>query len=103
MSRDLPPAYQALKVTAYPQQEAGRYRFGADQGKATYNVFCASCHGLAGAGGANAPSLVAEARGKDLGEVIRWIKNPAPPMPKLSPPLTDGEVDAVARYIEGLR
>jgi alcohol dehydrogenase (cytochrome c) len=103
MTTGLEPSYQATKVAAFPPEEAGRLRFGVDQGKAIYSVFCASCHGMGGKGGAGAPALQDEASRKSLDEVIQWIKNPAPPMPKLSPPLMDSEVDAVGRYVEQLK
>jgi hypothetical protein len=36
-------------------------------------------------------------------EMVAWLKNPAPPMPKLAPPMSGPEVDAVARYVESLK
>lgn len=92
-----------VHVKAFPAEEAGRSRFGVDQGKAIYNVFCASCHGMSGKGGAESPPLQDESSRKSLPQIVEWIKNPAPPMPKLSPPLMDAEVDAVARYVGQLK
>ena len=38
---------------------------------------------------------------KDHGQLIAWIKDPLPPMPKLYPvPLTDDDIEATARYVE---
>jgi hypothetical protein len=40
---------------------------------------------------------------KDLDAAVAWIKNPAPPMPKLYPsPLSDRDVEDVAAFIEKL-
>jgi mono/diheme cytochrome c family protein len=100
MTTGLNAADEPTKVTAFPAAESGRLSFGADQGKAIYGVFCANCHGMGGHGGGSAPALQDESTRKNLQEVIEWIKNPAPPMPKLSPPLMDNEVEAVARYVE---
>ena len=98
----LEPSHAPAHVTAFPPEEAGRHRFGADQGRAIYNVFCASCHGIGGRGGENAPVLAGEANRRNLDAVVQLVKNPTPPMPKLAPPLMDSEVDAVARYVEQL-
>ena len=103
MTTGLGEHHAAVHVKAFPAQEAGRSRFGADQGRAVYNVFCASCHGMGGKGGAQAPALQDEITRKSLAQIVEWIKNPAPPMPKLSPPLMDAEVDAVARYLGNLK
>jgi hypothetical protein len=35
--------------------------------------------------------------------LVEWIKNPAPPMPKMVPPITNSEVEAIAQYVEQLR
>ena len=90
-------------VVAYPAAESGRVSFGTDQGKVTYNVFCASCHGVGGRGGGAAPPLVDESSRKSVEAIAQWIRDPAPPMPKLSPPLMQSEVEAVARYVGQLR
>ena len=39
----------------------------------------------------------------DVDALVAWIKNPAPPMPKMVPPMTYTEVDAVARYVEQMK
>lgn len=99
MTTDLPAKYQVVKVAAYPPEGAGRRRYGSDQGRATYSVSCAYCHGMKGQGGETAPALTDIGSRKTVGELAQWIRDPAPPMPKLSPPLTDSDSEAVARYI----
>jgi mono/diheme cytochrome c family protein len=75
---------------------------GADHGAQLYAANCASCHGAQGQGGFG-PSLHNEHSRKDLGAAAAWIKNPAPPMPKLYPsPLSDRDVEDVAAFIEKL-
>jgi alcohol dehydrogenase (cytochrome c) len=87
------------QVVAYPAAEANRVSFGTDQGKVTFNVFCASCHGVEGKGGGSAPALIDESKRKSIEAIAQWIRDPAPPMPKLAPPLMESEVEAVARYV----
>jgi alcohol dehydrogenase (cytochrome c) len=99
MTLGLDSAYQPVKIAAVPPEEANR-GFGIDQSKVKYNAFCAACHGPEGRGGEGGPSLQNESSRKDFAAVVAWIKNPAPPMPKLVPPMTNSEVEAVARYIE---
>jgi alcohol dehydrogenase (cytochrome c) len=99
MSLGVDPKIAPREVIAYPPGEAGRVRFGADQGKSTFNLFCANCHGVGGRGGGSAPSLVDEGSRKSIEAIAQWIRDPPPPMPKLSPPLMESEVDAVARYV----
>jgi mono/diheme cytochrome c family protein len=74
----------------------------ADHGAQVYAASCASCHGAQGQGGFG-PSLHNEHSRKDLDAAVAWIKNPAPPMPKLYPsPLSDRDVQDVAAFIEKL-
>jgi hypothetical protein len=35
--------------------------------------------------------------------MIEWIKHPAAPMPSMSPPLSNSEVEEVADYVLGLK
>ena len=54
-------------------------------------------------GAVAAPALKSERQRKNLAQAITWIENPAPPMPKLYPnPLSQSQVEAVAKYIETL-
>ncbi|GAC1299722.1 MAG: hypothetical protein NVSMB19_04640 [Vulcanimicrobiaceae bacterium] len=72
-------------------------------GMAIFGQNCSSCHGAAGAGGGIGPSLKGEKSRKDTAAAIAWIKNPAPPMPKLYPaPLNESDVADVAAYVESL-
>ncbi|GAC1312621.1 MAG: hypothetical protein NVSMB21_23350 [Vulcanimicrobiaceae bacterium] len=75
----------------------------AKHGMAIFGQNCSSCHGAAGAGGGIGPSLKGEKARKDTTAAIAWIKNPAPPMPKLYPaPLNESDVADVAAYVESL-
>jgi mono/diheme cytochrome c family protein len=71
-------------------------------GSSIFAANCASCHGAAGQGGFG-PSLKNEQSRKDLAATVRWIENPAPPMPKLYPsPLSETDVADVAAFVERL-
>jgi len=71
-------------------------------GSAIFGQNCSGCHGVNGAGGSG-PKLVGEKGRKDYNAAITWIKNPAPPMPKLYPaPLNESDVADVAAYVESL-
>jgi mono/diheme cytochrome c family protein len=75
---------------------------GGERGAQLYAANCASCHGAQGQGGFG-PPLHNERSRKDLDAAAAWIKNPAPPMPKLYPsPLSDRDVEDVAAFIEKL-
>jgi alcohol dehydrogenase (cytochrome c) len=102
LATGLPQDYQAVKINAVPPHETGR-PFGLDQGKAVYTAYCGGCHGPRGMGGESGPPLTNEASRKDLAALKAWISNPLPPMPKLSPPMTDSEVDQVAGYVMTLK
>jgi len=72
------------------------------RGAEVYAANCALCHGASGQGGSG-PPLIGERSRKDTSAVITFIKNPGPPMPKLYPGiLNDGDVAAVAAYLETL-
>jgi mono/diheme cytochrome c family protein len=74
----------------------------AAHGGTVFAANCASCHGAAGQGGFG-PSLKNEKSRKDLAAAVRWIKDPAPPMPKLYPsPLSEKDVSDVAAFVESL-
>lgn len=73
------------------------------RGAAVFAQNCAACHGATGAGGAG-PALKNERTRKSLDAVQAWIRNPAPPMPKLYPgALSAQDVADVAGFIETLR
>jgi len=72
------------------------------KGRQIYTANCAACHGANGQGGFG-PSLRGEKSRKNTAAAIAWIKNPAPPMPKLYPSvLSEKDVENVAAYIESL-
>jgi mono/diheme cytochrome c family protein len=75
----------------------------AARGKTLFAQNCAACHGATGQGGTG-PPLKNEAARKDLAETETWIKNPAPPMPKLFPqPLSAKDVADVAAFVQSLK
>lgn len=75
----------------------------AKHGAAIFSQNCSSCHGANGTGGGIGPKLVGEKSRKNDAAAIAWIKNPAPPMPKLYPaPLNESDVADVAAYVESL-
>jgi mono/diheme cytochrome c family protein len=68
-------------------------------GRVVFNAYCLKCHGSAPIG----PPLGNEKSRKDLAATVEWIKNPAPPMPKLFPaPLSEQDVNDVAAYVQTL-
>jgi mono/diheme cytochrome c family protein len=77
----------------FPGVEAGNPANGA----ALFGANCASCHGAAGVGG-DSPSLAGLAK-VDTPSYFAWqIKDPAPPMPRLT--LTDKQIADLAAYLE---
>ncbi|MGH8362730.1 MAG: c-type cytochrome, partial [Gammaproteobacteria bacterium] len=84
-------------------QPGGGGPVSANRGQQIFAANCSVCHGAHGEGGVG-PSLQDEAARKNLDEVIAWIKDPKPPMPKLYPrPLSEADVQAVAAYVETLK
>jgi ubiquinol-cytochrome c reductase cytochrome c subunit len=74
----------------------------APHGAVVYSANCASCHGATGQGGIG-PVLKNESARKDTAAATAFIKNPSPGMPKLYPGiLSEGDVAAVAAYVETL-
>lgn len=75
----------------------------AARGAQIFAENCAVCHGSTGREGGSGPALAGEHRRKDTAAAIAWIKDPAPPMPKLYPmPLSEQDVADVAAYVEKL-
>lgn len=76
----------------------------AKLGEQIYKANCATCHGPTGIeGGSVGPSLRNEKLRMDFGATDSWIKDPAPPMPKLYPQfLSDDQVRNVAAYVQSL-
>lgn len=74
-----------------------------DRGKIVFHQNCSVCHGASGTEGGVGPSLRDEKTRKNYDMTLAWIKDPAPPMPKLFPsPLSEQEVDDVAAYVQSL-
>lgn len=69
----------------------------ATPGSRLFAANCASCHGGAGEGGAG-PRLIGTSLSAN--QIVVWIKNPDPPMPRLYPSaLSDDDVSAIADYV----
>jgi len=74
----------------------------APHGAVVYSANCAVCHGASGQGGIG-PALKGESTKKDQGAVAAFVKSPPQTMPKLYPGLlSEGDVTAVAAYVETL-
>lgn len=96
-------ASTGLKDDGGNVKEAAPTKGDADAGKLVFTANCAGCHGANGAGGGVGPNLHGEKSRKDFTAAVAWIKNPAPPMPKLYPsPLGEKDVANVAAYVESL-
>jgi alcohol dehydrogenase (cytochrome c) len=96
-----PGAGAPAVVMAAPKDEGGLTRAGPGQGKALYLQYCGTCHGFHGDGGVAGPSLVDPKTRLDLDHFIQWVKNPAPPMPKLFPdPLNEQDFRAIFDYLQ---
>jgi len=103
MTTGLPSSYKIVKTDAASPGEESLMRPGPGQGKMLFAQFCSVCHGRQGAGGAGGPSILGEAERKNVKELVVWLKNPLPPMPKLYPePLSAGDLKALADYVEAL-
>jgi ubiquinol-cytochrome c reductase cytochrome c subunit len=74
----------------------------APHGAVIYSANCAACHGSSGQGGIG-PALKNESSKKAQGAIAAFVKNPGGAMPKLYPGLlSEGDVTAVAAYVESL-
>lgn len=81
-----------------PQLSASELR-----GKRLFAGACMKCHGADGGAPVIGPALVNEKAKKNLDAAAAFIKNPAPPMPKLYPqPFNDQDVSDIAAYVETL-
>jgi ubiquinol-cytochrome c reductase cytochrome c subunit len=95
-----PPAKDAHSIAVLNVVNAGSGT--APRGAVTYSANCAACHGASGQGGIG-PALKGESARKDATAVAAYVKSPGPDMPKLFPGLlSDGDVAAVAEYVESL-
>jgi ubiquinol-cytochrome c reductase cytochrome c subunit len=76
----------------------------ATAGKKIFTANCSTCHGATGAEGGVGPSLKNETKRKNYAQIVAWIKNPKPPMPKLYPsPLSAKDVNNVAAYVATIK
>ena len=93
----LPPANApAATAAATTGTDVGR-------GKTLFSQSCSACHGATGQGGVG-PSLRNESSRKTVAQTAAWIKNPAPPMPKLFPSTLNGkDVDDVSAFVQTLK
>jgi alcohol dehydrogenase (cytochrome c) len=100
LTTGLAPATAPNKVVVQDSRDTAG--FGGNPGRATFNIFCAGCHGLKGTG-ASGPSLKTAAKRDDAERIAAFIRNPSPAMPNLYlNPLLDSDVEAVARYLADL-
>jgi alcohol dehydrogenase (cytochrome c) len=102
LTTGLAPGYQILKSTAVPPGRSTEH-FGGELGKSAYDTYCAGCHGSRGEGGEGGPSLTSTSSRMQFAALVAWIRNPTPPMPKMVPPITNPEVDAIAHYVEKMK
>jgi mono/diheme cytochrome c family protein len=94
--------YTALLAAGCAKNDQSTSSASLSHGAEVFAANCAACHGTAGAGGLG-PSLRGENQRKNLEATVAWIKQPAPPMPKLYPaPLSEHDVDDVATYVQSL-
>jgi mono/diheme cytochrome c family protein len=82
--------------------DCGRPSAAPERGAQVYAAHCAVCHGKQGEGG-SAPELMGEHYHKDEQQIVLWIKNALPPMPRLYPAtLSDQDVKDVASFVASL-
>jgi ubiquinol-cytochrome c reductase cytochrome c subunit len=73
------------------------------RGGEVFRANCSRCHGQTGTEGGVGPSLARERQRKNYAQLVAWVMNPLPPMPKLYPaPLNERAVHDVAAYVEKL-
>ncbi len=89
------PLIKARSVAAAPPAQPAAT---SAEGAGVFRQNCAACHGADLEGGVG-PSLQAEASKRTVAQIAAFVKDPAPPMPKL--PLTQHDLEAVAAYIHG--
>lgn len=90
----------AAPLSASPQVASAP---NAMHGATLFQQNCSACHGAHGQGGVG-PSLIGESSRKNFRQAVRWIENPASPMPKLYPGTLSGQdVRDVAAYVESLK
>lgn len=70
----------------------------AENGKALYDIHCASCHGADGTGAAGNPGIV----GEGGSEVTEIVTNGEGAMPSFGGTLTAAEIADVRAYVESL-
>lgn len=97
------PAVALPPANAHASAAAAATGTGVDRGRTLFSQSCSACHGVKGQGGVG-PSLRNESSRKTLAQTAAWIKNPAPPMPKLFPSTLNGkDVDDVSAFVQTLK
>jgi mono/diheme cytochrome c family protein len=71
----------------------------AASGAQLFSDNCESCHGVEGAGGHIGPNLQKSPVAENLSRVEQQVRNGGGAMPAFSGALSDGEIDAVTRYV----
>jgi mono/diheme cytochrome c family protein len=94
-----PGATSAGSATT-PSRQSASAQGDAVHGKTIFTKYCIQCHGTEGGIG---PALKNEKSRKNYVQTVAWIKNPQPPMPKLSPDtISEKDVGDVAAYVQTL-
>ncbi len=72
-------------------------------GKTVFEDNCSSCHGAHGTEGGAGPSLKNLKARRSGAAIAAWIKNPAPPMPKMYPSaIGDTDIKHLVIYLQSL-
>jgi mono/diheme cytochrome c family protein len=77
-----------------PSQDGALKDNAAERGKRLFAESCAGCHGFDGKNvSISGNDLATIANRQTVQQLEQWIRNPAPPMPKVFPePMTDDEL-----------
>jgi alcohol dehydrogenase (cytochrome c) len=95
------PAEAQPDAAVAPAVEAALKPGDTLRGKVLYRQSCAACHGADGTALAGHSLKGINAR-LDRAQLVAWIKDPKPPMPKLYPsPFGPQDVEDIAAYAEG--
>jgi alcohol dehydrogenase (cytochrome c) len=95
----------SVVIYALPQAESagGADPGDPDKGRRLFGAICAGCHGESGTGDGGGPDLTALSSRYTYAGLLRFLRDPAPPMPRLYPDtLPEQDVRDVARYVIGL-
>jgi alcohol dehydrogenase (cytochrome c) len=100
------PTLVVMAIPGEPETAARKSGPDALHGNQVFMTTCAICHGADGANidHFNLPEVT---RGMTAEQLVQWIKNPAPPMPKMFPeplsPEDEQDIADVAAYLKSLK